>query len=202
MLIISIILQGPWISHGAPSCRTHPCTLSAITSPLNVSFVEGALNHADFAHNICNSQAHIHGYVAKPSHMETHYNPPCGVIKMTIWGDLHMARINIHESTEPSIQNTVYPLNRRPLGERQHIGILRTAITILISSSNWFVFISGAWSDGDYRPKTCWPVAPKQVFVWRGRICAFCDVTTWRRLNSWILISLLWCCRCFTLIWH
>lgn len=60
-----------------------------------------------------------------------------------------MARINIHESTEPSIQNAVYPLNRRPLGERQHIGILRTAIKILISSSNWFVFISEAGSDGD-----------------------------------------------------
>lgn len=84
-------------------------------------------------------------------------------------GDLHMAMINIYESTEPSIQNTVYPLNRRPLGERQHIGILRTAITILISYSNWFVFIREAWSNGDYRPKTCWPVAPEQVFAWRGQ---------------------------------
>lgn len=83
-------------------------------------------------------------------------------------GDLHMARINIHKRTEPSIQNAVYPLNRRPLGERQHIGILRTAIKILISSSNWFVFISEAWSDGDCRPKTCWPVAPDQV-DWRGQ---------------------------------
>lgn len=52
-----------------------------------------------------------------------------------------MAGINIHKSTKPSIQNAVYPLNRRPLGERKHIGISRTAITILISSSNWFVFI-------------------------------------------------------------
>lgn len=84
-------------------------------------------------------------------------------------GDLHMARINLHKSTVPSIQNAVYPLNRRPLGERQHIGILRTAIKILISSSHWFVFISEAWSDGDCRPKTCWPVALQQVFSFGGQ---------------------------------